>query len=596
MLNPLPARSPEARGSGEEQPVGSGDHPARRRLVLAGLSLLLFLSAFSVRLAYLGQVDATPFRDERGLITDVRYYDMRAREIADGDLLGDAPGFLSPVYCYALGGVYALAGESLHVGKLFQALLGAFTCVLLYWIGRKSFPRGVGLLAGFLLAFYGLHIYYTALLMPTLLVVFLNLLALFFLLPSRRPAAWRFLMGGLILGLAIGAKPNALLFLPFLGLWILLAFRDVSLRRRFLWGLLLLAGTAATVAPVTIRNYLVSGEFVLVTTTGGRNLLKGNGETADGSHVFLPGAEQGTKLTVYLRHGVDNQKAVQEGREMTAKAVGVMLENPLRTLGLFAKKFFLFFNAIELGIRDQYYFAKNAFPMLRLPWIGFGLLVPFGIAGFVLSWRRKNRLGLIRGLLGVQVASFVLVFVLARYRLVAVACLALFASWMLFEIEASIGRRKWGRSAGALLLTAAAAVFVNWPATGFSTDRGWGDQYEFLGSAAFDAKDFPAAERFFSNALEHGFMNVPYLKKPWSVAGNLAFCQLLEGKRSAARETAREVIRKIDAYLAGVEEQQARGIHAPLEIPVNVARDARLEMKRLLARIDAPVPPGRKKK
>ncbi len=547
-------------------------------------------------MAYLAQVEASPFRDERRLITDTRFYDMRAREIAGGDLLGDAPGFLSPVYCYALGGAYALAGESMHVGKMLQVLLGALSCVLLFWIGRKAFSQGVGLLAGFFFAFYGLHIYYTGLLLPTVLVVFLNLLALFFLLPSRRPAAWRFLLGGLFLGLAIGAKPNALLFLPFLGLWIFLAFREASLRRRILWGLLLLAGTAAGIAPVTIRNYLVSGEFVLVTTTGGRNLLKGNGKDADGSHVFLPGKDQGTKLTLYLRHAVDSQKAVKEGREMTSKAVGIMLEDPLRTLGLFARKFFLFFNAIELGIRDQYYFAKTRLPFLRLPWIGFGLIVPFGIAGLILSWRRKNRAGLIRGLLGVQAASFVLVFVLARYRLVAVACLALFASWMLFEIAARVRKRKWAGFGGALLLTAGAAVFVNWPAPGFSTTRGWGDQFFFLGSVASDANDLPAAEEFFTKALESDFINPVSRQIPWSAGKSMAIVQLKQGKKEAARATTKEVIRQIDAFLDSPEADRVMNANPGLITPVTLAHNARQDLERLLAVIDAPAPRRRKKK
>ncbi|MFQ5748019.1 MAG: glycosyltransferase family 39 protein [Planctomycetota bacterium] len=594
-MNPPPVLSPETQGSGVEQASGSGTHPVRRGLLLAGLSLLLFLCAFGVRLAYLTRVESTPFRDERRMITDARYYDMRAREIAGGDLLGDAPGFLSPVYCYALGGAYALAGESMHVGKMLQVLLGAFSCVLLYWIGLKAFSGGIGLLAGFILAFYGLHIYYTGLLLPTVLVVFLNLLALFFLLPSRRPAAWRFLLGGLVLGLAIGAKPNALLFLPFLGLWILLAFRDASLRRRFLWGLLLLAGTAASIAPVTLRNYLVSGEFVLVTTTGGRNLLKGNGEGADGSHVFLPGEDQGTKLGLYIKHKVDNLEAVREGREMTAQALSVMLGDPLQTLGLFARKFFLFFNSIELGIRDQYYFTKTRFSFLRLPWVGFGLLAPFGIAGLILSWRRRNRAGLIRGLLGVQAASFVLVFVLARYRLVAVACLALFASWTLFEVAALIRRRRWGRSGGTLLLVAGAAVFVNWPAPGFTTTRGWGDQYEFLASIAFDADNLSKAEELYSKALEYEFINPVYRQKPWFAEGRLAVCQLQQGKKDAARETTKGLIRKIDAYLEGVEADIAKGISPGLETPVIMAREARKEMKHLLARINAYSPPEPKK-
>jgi len=78
---------------------------ARRRWIVP---LIVFTVALGVRTIYVQQLGATPFVDERELVADAGYYDMRAREISTGGLIGEAPGFLSPLYCMTVAVVYKL--------------------------------------------------------------------------------------------------------------------------------------------------------------------------------------------------------------------------------------------------------------------------------------------------------------------------------------------------------------------------------------------------------------------------------------------------------------------------------------------------------
>ena len=71
-------------------------------------------------------------------------------------------------------------------------------------------------------------------------------------------------------------------------------------------------------------------------------------------------------------------------------------------------------------------------------------LAPLGLAGLAIAWRRGRRTTHLYVLLAAQVASFVPLFVLARYRLVAVCCLLLFAAQSAMADQAA-----WQRSTNA---------------------------------------------------------------------------------------------------------------------------------------------------
>lgn len=453
----------------------------QRVLSARWLPAAVFAFALLVRILYLLQARDHPLHDFVFALVDSLYYHRQALAVARGDLLHDSPFFLAPLYPYLMGILYAQFGPSPDVVRGFQALLGAASCALLFAIGERLFDRRVALLAGLLLAVYPLHLYYTDLLLPTVLVLFLDLLLLYCLLgevraPSLRGAA----TCGLLLGLATLAKSNALLLLPaFGGVWLWLQ-RGQPARMRALWCGVFTAAALASLAPATLHNWLVSGRFVLVTTSTGRNLWKGNGPIANGTHPLGHPDPAELGMGSQLAGAADPVELVEQSRDYVRRTLDHVREHPAASLRLLGRKIVLFFNAVELGVRDQFYFARDHASLLRLP-ISLAWVMPLGLAGAVAAWSLGRPVLFLHALLAVQVISFVGVFVLARYRMVAAACLVLFASALAVAWLDAARAGRWRRIGPSALLAALLAVPVNWPLAAFPPHRGYALVYDKIG-------------------------------------------------------------------------------------------------------------------
>jgi hypothetical protein len=174
-----------------------------------------------------------------------------------------------------------------------------------------------------------------------------------------------------------------------------------------------------------------------------------------------------------LLREVDPKEAVEESHEMSREAREYMLKHPVATAKILIKKGLLFLNHRELFIRDNAYFAKRYSSLLQLPLPNFGLVASLGLAGVLLGWRRWRHNAFLYGILLTQVASFVIVFIIARYRMVAVACLILFASQFLVEVAGQIRARKRHALALAAAVLLASTAVVHIPFSEFPYNRGF---------------------------------------------------------------------------------------------------------------------------
>lgn len=476
-------------------------HASRRNAWLAAGAVLL--AALAIRGVYLAELPELLW-SSTGPVRDTVYYDLRAREVAAGDLVGRTPEFLSPLYSYVMGALYALPGGGPETVRAAQAVLGALSCALLVLIGARVASVTVGALAGSMLAVYGLHVFYSGVLLPTVLVTSVNLLAVWILLEAGdRLSASRGAVAGVVLGLAVLAKANAVLMIPVAAAWIWYSQQRSSAQRRAWLTAALVLGAAVAIAPVTYKNYRLSSEFVLVTTTGGLNLYKGNGPRATGTHTL---AGEGPRLPrigakAHVDGTVDPQEVVEVSRELSADARRHMLENPGQAAALFLKKLLLFLHARELFVRDNYYFARESSMVLRLLVPGFGMVVPIGLAGVAMSWPARRRFALLYGVLAVQIVSFVLVFVLARYRLVAVSVLMVFAAWQLVCWYEWAREHRWRPVALSAVVLAAAAALALRPLPEFPRTRGYASQHDWWGDRLAERGDHVAAAWHFQRAL-----------------------------------------------------------------------------------------------
>jgi predicted membrane-bound mannosyltransferase len=210
-------------------------HPSRPALPWARLGTLLapfaawlvVLTALAVRLLYLGGYRATPFFADPQ--AESLYQDRWASRIAQGDWLGQEVFFRPPLNAYLLALVNLLTRHSYLAVRVFQAGLGALTCLVVFRIARRLFGAGVGFVAGLLAAFLAGSVFYEAELLGGALVALLCVLALDLLLAAGESSAPpRLYPAGLVLGLGALAEPLLLFTLVPVGFYLLARRRHLG--------------------------------------------------------------------------------------------------------------------------------------------------------------------------------------------------------------------------------------------------------------------------------------------------------------------------------------------------------------------------------
>jgi len=252
--------------------------------------------ALTFRLVYVFQVKDTSLVTPDEL--DPGFYYNWAKEIASGDWLGKGAFVQSPLYAYLIGFLMTLIGKSVGQILVFQSLVGTATVLLTYVLGRRLFGHWHGVLAGLLIALYGPFLFFEGMVMKTFLSPFLTVLLLLVLDVARQAARsdgeapgrrvlWLFGAAGAVFGLTTLDRDNFILLAPILA--VLALWLGGGLRRR---GLLAAGaftlGTVLMIVPVTVRNWAVSHEFVLLTTGGGEVFFIGNNADANGLYVPPP--------------------------------------------------------------------------------------------------------------------------------------------------------------------------------------------------------------------------------------------------------------------------------------------------------------------
>jgi tetratricopeptide (TPR) repeat protein len=245
--------------------------------------------------------------------------------------------------------------------------------------------------------------------------------------------------------------------------------------------LALTLGTVVVVAPVTLRNWIVSKELVLLTTGGGEVFFIGNNADANGLYVPPPFVRPDPKFehADFIDRGSEIAghplSPMQSSWFWFREGVRFIADSPLQWLSLEGRKLFFFWNWYELPDNLDYAVLQWFSPLLRglnvvwppqdwpapaLPagggvWMQtrahlystFGLLAPLGFLGMVVSWRRRRDLSPLYVLLFGYMGTVLLFFNFSRFRVPVVPILALFAAAGIFALGRALYRAaRWARA------------------------------------------------------------------------------------------------------------------------------------------------------
>jgi 4-amino-4-deoxy-L-arabinose transferase-like glycosyltransferase len=228
------------------------------------------------------------------IVSDMKGYDRAAIALLEQKPLGvhtaerylfhplGSDTYHPPGYYYFLAGVYAAAGHSHMAVRVTQAFVDTLTCLLIYLVGKEIFGEAAGLLAATLAAVYPPLIFYTGVLLTESVTTFLLTGATWLLLRclhTRRRARYVLLtIAGLLLGLSIVTRSALLTTVPVVLFWLLsVAERWPGWSLAMRYALSLLMPIILVIAPITIRNYQIHGQFIPISTNGGVNFFLGHG-------------------------------------------------------------------------------------------------------------------------------------------------------------------------------------------------------------------------------------------------------------------------------------------------------------------------------
>ena len=491
-----PAADPEAKR--ERTPEADAPPGARRPWwrhdwVVLGAILLLGLS---LRLWYLSNAVHAP--DFSAPQQDPAVQDWYARALVTGDWtlpplaeghpnMGTTPYFRPPGHGYSLAVIYFFTNGSYLAPRIVNIALGLAGVVLVFLLGRSVYGRGVGLIAAFLVATYWVFIFWEGEVNDPSLFVFLVPLLMHWL---RRWAGKMTFRRAALVGVTTGCyalmRPNILLFGPVMAAWMLwVAWRRGRLRAVVPSWCALALCTFAVIAPVTIRNYVVSGgEFVPISTYFGENLVIGNNEDSDGVTPWLPYLQEleGTGMwSVWVYDnvvkglgkelGIEDITHSEASSRFTRKAVAFIRAHKLHTLKMMAKKAVLFWTPVEITCNKVVQYEKEWYPPLKyLPGFAMALaLWVFGTAMLVVDLKGRRVLGhaategatntemslLLFAFLFMYFASFLMFFVNGRARVPIIPVMLLVGAYGVYragQFAAARDYRRTGLCVGAFAL------------------------------------------------------------------------------------------------------------------------------------------------
>ena len=347
---------------------------------------------------------------------DAKEYNFLAKNLAEGkgytNLKGEPTALRPPGYPFFLAVIYRIFGESHLVVRIIQSLLGIISCWGIYLIGKAWGGIKTGLTALGLSCFYPPFIsYYYAPrgILSETLYVFLFIFFLYYLISGikEHPKSSLCLgVSGLFLGLVTLTRGVTLL-LPIV---VLLALWIAGIRGRMLWRkfFIFFLPFLLVLFPWNLRNYLVFSKFVPVSTNGGLSFYASNHPSSNGlggkiyRNITLPLDEELAKKG--LNEAERSSYFLKEGMQF-------ILRTPQRSLKLFIRKFFLFwdFNA-ENYLRDKVYMTYN---------FAYMFILPFSLLGIFFPWKQeKNKLTWVFLLLLVYFSFFhTVVHTSTRYRI-----------------------------------------------------------------------------------------------------------------------------------------------------------------------------------
>ncbi|MGA1864004.1 MAG: tetratricopeptide repeat protein [bacterium] len=482
------------------------------------LTIIIFFG-LCLRLRFVSTASKIPFN----FLSDSSQYFSWAKHIISGKDFIDVY-HQSPLYPFFLAFIFSLSGTSIQHVLIVQAIIGALSCFLVFYLSMRIFKNPwMGITSTLLMAIYAPAIFYNGMLLMATLVTFFNLIFLIVLLKALEDnKIWIWALGGLILGLSALARATVLLFLPFLAVFLLgKTWHEYRKKKEnskkskisfFLHQCLFplctfFICTFLLILPVTLRNYVKGKDFVLIAANAGITFYEGNNPWATGQYMDPPGLDLGEDFDGGNIAGY-YEKRVLSPSEISKfwfkESWRFIKDNPFQYLNLLGKKLAYFWNRYEIPNAENIYFAKQYSEILRLPLLSFLLAGSLGILGFIMALKKRvPHTFIVLLFLLSHMAANVLFFITARYRLLVAPILIIFMAYFILSMKKEILDKgpltvlTWVVT-GILVFS-----FVSYPWKGLNPKNDYASSYGNIGILFHLTGNPQKAIRYFQMSIEH---------------------------------------------------------------------------------------------
>jgi 4-amino-4-deoxy-L-arabinose transferase-like glycosyltransferase len=328
-----------------------------KKTLLVIFILALFLRIFSV---------VTQEKSRRLPSSDAKEFDNISSNIASGygfsRDIGDskvATTRRTPLYPLFVGGLYFIFGHNYIAVKLMQALLGALFCMVVFFITDLIYSdTQISIIAALVTAVYKPFIsgfyYYGGpayILSEYFYMFILGVTILIFLEFIKKETRIFGILSGIFIGLTILTRPEFITY-PVLLLLYLFCISKQSVKQILKKYLMVYLFIFLTVAPWTIRNYIVSGKFIPLSTLNGQMFLFGNNSLANGGWAYPENYAE-------LAPRVENLSEYERNKIFFRQGIEEVKKNCKRIPKLFVKKILVHYAPFEerFKIFNPYYAA-----------------------------------------------------------------------------------------------------------------------------------------------------------------------------------------------------------------------------------------------
>jgi len=351
--------------------------------------IFIYFSALTVRLAYVLAQYKFGIVDGNFVSGDAVFYLKLAENILAGNGMANDSGataFVSPGFPLFLAGCQAVFGADTVWTSLFQCFLSAAICVFTANSTAIMFGRRAGIIAGIIAAgYYELILWTSGQILTEPLYTFILSAALLALIIAVTKSGWiRFASAGALFGLAALVRPTALPVALGIG-FLIFAVSILKHGNEWRHALVFITFCLLVMMPWGIRNYLVIGNFTLLSTEGGHVFWLGNNPEYD--KFEHPDFQKfGGYTTMFsppdkLKAELDGKSEVERNRIFSSAARQHIFNHPTAFLiRATHKNWNMWQPAFSISSRRN----------LLLSWTLYPALLFLSLAGIALAWRRSE--------------------------------------------------------------------------------------------------------------------------------------------------------------------------------------------------------------